>query len=735
MLPQGKPVTWPACHAADVPPLPAQEGSVFPSIRYAGRRASDPRGSLQGEWPIQSGAFSQIGTARWGDYSSMSVDPVDDCTFWYTNQYVADGVDTSFGRGQWATRIAAFRFPSCGCGAFSAPLLNVPGMAYAGTVPSDSVGDAGTCEYVQAVNSSDGALFQVFDKHSGASLTSPRKMAELAPKESPCGQGLGDPIVLWDNIARRWFLAQVGGDGGHLCIYLSLGESAAAGEFTTFSVPSQGFPDFAKYGVFVPESGESAYLATSNEEAPALYVIEREAMLEGRAPRVDRFSVPALGAFAFQALTPADLDGTTPAPAGAPALFVRQRDDEIDTPTASDPTRDYLDVWGVDVDFAAGSRLRPPRAIAVTDFDSRFCGLNDIRCLGQPGTATRLDPFGEVVAWRFSYRNFGSYAALLGEFSVSLRGNATAGLRWFELRTGVKEELSLYQEGTWSPDGASRFMGSIAMDRAGNIALGYSVTKGDAKVADPLEPNDRPAQAADVACGFQTTNAAIEPLGDVDYYRITGPVGQTLSVDIDAAEDGSSLDSIVGVFDSALHPLKINDQGAAPGERITTDSFVEVTIPADGVLFVAVSAYSDFDFVGSQANSQGSYRLSLGCSPPRAADPNEPNDDSAHATRFECPGSIAAAIDATSDRDYYRLEQLAAGSRVAFDLDAGTPGLDTLLFVLDSSGALIAFNDDGAAPGESPSKESFAELTVPSDGVVTLLVVARSVGSYTLSCN
>src|SRR5437667_183029 len=64
-------------------------GSVFPAIRFTGRVPIDPLGTMEGENSIQPGAGSQVvGLSRWGDYSSMSMDPVDDCTFWYTNEYL-----------------------------------------------------------------------------------------------------------------------------------------------------------------------------------------------------------------------------------------------------------------------------------------------------------------------------------------------------------------------------------------------------------------------------------------------------------------------------------------------------------------------------------------------------------------------------------------------------------------------------------------------------------------------
>lgn len=84
--------------------------TTFPSIRYAGRLATDPPGGLfQGEATLQAGGGSQTSTSsRWGDYSMLAVDPVDDCTFWYTTEYYA----TSSSAG-WQTRIGNFKFPSC----------------------------------------------------------------------------------------------------------------------------------------------------------------------------------------------------------------------------------------------------------------------------------------------------------------------------------------------------------------------------------------------------------------------------------------------------------------------------------------------------------------------------------------------------------------------------------------------------------------------------------------------
>jgi subtilisin-like proprotein convertase family protein len=99
--------------------------SVFPGIRYAGRLATDPaNGLFQGEATMQAGGFIQANTlSRWGDYSSMNVDPIDDCTFWYTQEYfLADEATTA----EWHTRVGSFKVnPACQAPAQGTLAVNV----------------------------------------------------------------------------------------------------------------------------------------------------------------------------------------------------------------------------------------------------------------------------------------------------------------------------------------------------------------------------------------------------------------------------------------------------------------------------------------------------------------------------------------------------------------------------------------------------------------------------------
>jgi len=86
----------------------ASSGAVFPSVRFTGRLASDPLGTMQPESVMFAGTGSQTDSQRWGDYTGLSVDPADDCTFWYTNEYLVNN-----GSFNWHTRIGSFTVPSC----------------------------------------------------------------------------------------------------------------------------------------------------------------------------------------------------------------------------------------------------------------------------------------------------------------------------------------------------------------------------------------------------------------------------------------------------------------------------------------------------------------------------------------------------------------------------------------------------------------------------------------------
>ncbi|HLA78129.1 MAG TPA: hypothetical protein VJU18_11170, partial [Vicinamibacteria bacterium] len=355
--------------------------------------------------------------------------------------------------------------------AFTTPILNFAGQGFSGVNPPDTVGDVGSGHYVQAINHSSGAAVTVYSKTNGAVLAGPFYMDSLGTGD--CATGLGDPIVLYDGLADRWLLSEFSNSGNKLCVYISKTASPVSGGWWAYAFQAPGFPDYPKYGVW-----PDAYYVSSNESSPAVYALDRQKMLAGQAATFQRFTASKLAGFSFQALTPADLDGATAPPSGASGIFARHRDDEAHNSGSNNPSQDYVELFAFHVDWTTpgNSTFSGPTSLAMAEFDSALCGLTSFNCFPQPGSSTTLDPLREVVMFRLAYRNFGSYASLVGNLVTDVNGADRGGIRWFELRKTGAAAWALQQQGTYSPDATNRWMGSIAQDQAGNIAVGYSVS-------------------------------------------------------------------------------------------------------------------------------------------------------------------------------------------------------------------------------------------------------------------
>ncbi len=366
---------------------------------------------------------------------------------------------------------------------FTTPRFTVSGQYFTGAYPPDTMGEVGTTHFVQAVNGASGAMIAVYSKANGSLVGGPLTMAQLSPAGDLCETATaGDGVVVFDQLAKRWlfieFVDQSTGSN-RLCIYLSTGENPLTSFWTFYGFNTPIFPDYPKVGVW-----PDGYYISTNEQLsgaiPSGYILDRSSMLASQAAGILSFSVPPLAAFGFQALTPADLDGSISPPSGAPGIYMRHRDDEAHNPPGT--PGDFLEIWEVQVDFQNpdNSGIFGPFEIAVAGFNSNLCGLAGASdaCVPQHDTSQGLDTLKQVIMWRLSYRNFGTHESLLGNFTVDINGFDVAGIRWFELRRsppGVGS-WNVYQEGTLGSSTEHRWMGSIAMDRAGNIALGYSTS-------------------------------------------------------------------------------------------------------------------------------------------------------------------------------------------------------------------------------------------------------------------
>jgi subtilisin-like proprotein convertase family protein len=358
---------------------------------------------------------------------------------------------------------------------FAKPELNFDGQSFSNMYPPDTVGDVGVFHYVQATNGNTGTLVKVYNKANGTVADGPFNLSSLAAGAiggSPY-VGRGDPIVLYDQLADRWLLMELESAGKELNIFLSdTGDPTSHGaDWTQYRVSAQYFPDYPKITLW-PE----AYLIGTNEPDNPVYALDRKAMLEGgggliaavRERATDRPNWPS------DHTMPVDLDGPTPPRAGEPGIFLRQVDDELTNTGGNDPANDFLELWEFKPDF-----VNPANSSYVLAESIPIAGFTLVAPdISQPGTAQLLDAQDAVMMWRPQYRNFGTYETIVGNFTVDdgNTGEGQAGIRWFELRKGESGVWTLHQEGTYAPDAEHRWMGAIAMDGAGNIALGYNVS-------------------------------------------------------------------------------------------------------------------------------------------------------------------------------------------------------------------------------------------------------------------
>jgi hypothetical protein len=361
--------------------------------------------------------------------------------------------------------------------AFTTPIASFDSLSNPAVRPMDPVLDVSPTHIVLAINSGAGATgLQVFNK-DGTAAAPPVAFTSLAPG---CDSE-SDPYVLWDRLANRWVLMEIG-TGSRLCVYVSADANPITTTWRLYTFTFAGTPDYPQIGVW-----NDSYLVGINNRDVAgqrpLVALDRDKMLAGQPATLQRFNVPNLSAFGFQLIPPADYVGGTPPAAGTPGMFIRQRDDEAHNAGSNNPTQDFLELWQLSLNWTtpASSVLTGPQSIQIADFSSDINGFRAFEAFPQPN-GIKLDPVREIPMRRVSYRRFANYESVVGNFVTDVDGQDTGGIRWFELRRSTlgTGPFALHQEGTFAPDTttpADRWMGAIAQDEAGNLALGYSITR------------------------------------------------------------------------------------------------------------------------------------------------------------------------------------------------------------------------------------------------------------------
>jgi len=330
------------------------------------------------------------------------------------------------------------------------------------TNPGDPALDVGPNHVVQMMNGSSGARVQIWDK-TGTILLNNALFSTMVGTPA----GLGDPVVLYDERADRWILTEFCSGCNDMFIAVSTTPDPL-GTYFTYSVTAPGFPDYPKYSIW-----DDSYVITTNETSAAIYIMDRSSMLAGTGTNVQRFTMTNFGTIGFQAATPVSLMGTTVA--ATPAMLLRMRDDAW-----AGAATDAIEIWELDINWAtggAGATLTQTQVLNTSPHESELCGYTAFACIPQQGSGTTLDPLREILMNRSMYRNFGTHESMVCAHVTDVNGADLAGIRWYELRRtgGGGSTWSIYQEGTYSPDGDHRWMPTIGLSASGNIGLAYNV--------------------------------------------------------------------------------------------------------------------------------------------------------------------------------------------------------------------------------------------------------------------
>ena len=510
--------------------------------------------------------------------------------------------------------------------------------------PPDTVGEAGLTQFVQWVNPS----FAIFDKATGNRIYGPAAGNTI-------WQGFGgdcetrndgDPMVQYDQLADRWVMSQFSlRQGNYLqCVAISK-TSDATGQWHRYAFSYNHFPDYPKLAVW-----PDAYYMTFNMFGTAgqmftggrVCAYDRAKMLDGLPATQVCFNLSGYSSFLAS-----DLEGKTLPPAGSPNYVMTRSGGGIS-------------LFKFKPNFAApgSSTFTGPTAIPVTGYT-----IACPNCVPQPGTTQKLDTLSDRLMYRLSYRNLGNREAMVVNHSVA--ANNVVGVRWYEFAVN-NFNVTVRQQSTYAPnDSQYRWMGSTAIDKLGNIALGFSISSGSQK------PSIRFA-------GRETT----DPLNSLS-------------------------------MDSSMH--------AGTGSQLTTlgrwGDYSSMTIdPVDDCTFWYTTEYLQTNGTFNWSTRIGSFKFSSCAPAPAVSVDVQPASRIVAAGQSTTYTATLAAQNGYNGSGNYSVTGLPSGATGTFDPAGFTSGSGSTTLTVTTSGA--------TAPGTYPLTITAKDASnTPSDSEVVTLVV------------
>ena len=296
-----------------------------------------------------------------------------------------------------------------------------------------------------------------------------------------------DAVVRYDQLADRWlivvpiFTRPPGNpQGPYAMCYAVSSTSDPLGTYYRYEFQRPLFPDYPRPAVW--PDGYYNPTSTSDDPLPGVItqkhdcIADRNKMLKGEAA-VEQCVVIDGAVFMLNA----DVDGKQTPPAGAPNIMMSTGGTQLRKIFEDDGI--YFYQVHVDWNDPSKTTVSPPEKITVAPYHY-LCDGQLSNCVSQAGTERRLDSQGDKLIQRLVYRRFGNRESILAEHSVATAAHG-GGVRWYEFRLNKQRDPVLYQQGTYAPGGFYRWLGSLAMDRKGDIGLGYSFG------GDPNYPGQR----------------------------------------------------------------------------------------------------------------------------------------------------------------------------------------------------------------------------------------------------
>jgi len=343
-----------------------------------------------------------------------------------------------------------------------APIVNFEGQSTS-SYPPDCNGTIGPNHYMQTVNTT----YAIYSR-TGTLLAGPTNMNLLFGSVSGATCNDGDPLIQYDEMAGRWVAVEFSLCGSNDLMLMAVSSTNdPTGTWYQYSFDVTDTPDYEKLGIWQ----DGYYMGTNTNSGNDIYVFERSKMLLGQPAQMIAFDNPNRPGPAsnFLCVPPLDNDGVA-APAGTPGMFIAFNDDAVGGGS------DQLWLYELAANWTtpASSTFTRVQQIGVTAFDSQFTASWDD--ITQPNTQ-KLDAVPQVIMNAPQYRNFGTYQTIVCCHSVDVDATNHAGIRWYELRkTPPATTWTVRQQGTFAPDGHSRWMGSVMLNGSGKIGMAYSIS-------------------------------------------------------------------------------------------------------------------------------------------------------------------------------------------------------------------------------------------------------------------